>query len=102
MKRERRSLLPAVLLAAGTLAATAVSVWGPWALAGPAVMAVTVVATGAVRGRLAADAIMGGAVLAAGAIVAAVDPSAVVMMMPILSACAATTLIAKRRCAAAA
>ena len=112
MKRELRSLLPALLLAAGCLLATAVSLWSSrslaWALAGPALLALTVVAAGALRRRIesrpqsyTADAIMGGAVIASGAMVAVVDPSHVILMMPILSACAATTLVTKRRCAAA-
>ena len=112
MKRDVRSLLPALLLAAGCLVATAVATWSSrslaLALAGPVVLAVTIVAAGAVRRRLlsqpqsyVADAIMAGAVVASGAIVAVVEPSSVILMMPILSACAAMTLLPKRRCAAA-
>jgi hypothetical protein len=112
MKRDLRSLLPALLLAAGCLGATAVAVWSSrslvLALAGPVVLAATIIAAGAVRRRLlsrpqsyVADAIMAGAVVASGALVAVVEPSSVILMMPILSACAAMTLLPKRRCAAA-
>lgn len=110
MQARFRSLVPSLLLAAGILGATALSLLSAtslaWALAGPLALAVVVIASKALDNRLMSRAdsygaatIMAGGVFAGGAIVAFGDPSSVPMMMPILGACTAVVLT-PRRCAA--
>ena len=99
--------LPAVLMAAGFLAATAVSLASgrsfAWAMAGPLMLAATLFAVNALRHRELppkhwyGDAILGAAIVAAGAIVALADPAFVPSLMPILGTCAAFTLVPGRR-----
>ncbi len=99
------SLVPSLLLGLGVIGATAVSVLTPeslpWALAGPLLLAGTLVAAAAVRARMgtrayAAPMILGGAIVAAGALLALADPAFVPAMMPILGACAAMGLLPVR------
>ena len=105
MKMNFRSLFPAMLLAAGVLAATAVSLSSSrslaWALAGPAILMATILAAGAMEDRVVSvrTMILGGAVFVAGAIVGFTDPSSVPAMMPILGTCGVAVL-APRRCIA--
>ncbi len=107
MTIHRRSLVPPLLLAAGILAATAVSLRSSesfaWALAGPFVMAATVVGfrrRAHSRRQRFATVLVSSAIFIAGAIVAVADPAGVPLMMPILGACAAMPLF-PRACAAA-
>jgi hypothetical protein len=110
MQARFRSLVPSLLLAAGILGATAVSLWSAtslaWALAGPLALAVVVIAAKAVSNRLLSRAdsyvpamIMAGGVFASGAMVAFGDPASMPMFMPILGACTAMVLT-PRRCVA--
>lgn len=98
----RNSVFPALLLAAGILAATAVSLLSStslaWALAGPAILMGTIVAAVAMVERAVSGRamILGGGVFLACAIVAFADASSVPMMMPILGACAGVALVPKR------
>lgn len=102
---KRNSVFPPLLLAAGVLAATAVSLLSStslaWALAGPAILMGTIVLAVAMVERVvsARTMILGGGVFLAGAIVAFADASAVPLMMPILGACAGVALV-PRRCVA--
>jgi hypothetical protein len=95
------SVLPAIGLAAGILVATAVSLWSSrslaWALAGPAVLSVTVLLAARSNRSSIPAAIMAGGLFLAGTIVALADRSSVPMMMPILGACAVAVL-PPRRC----
>lgn len=106
MKTNFRSLVPALLLAAGIVSATAVSLWS--ALGGLSLLIASILTTGAMADRLLtrtyslrAAMIHAGAVVVAGAIVAITDASMVPMLVPILGASAVTLLAPQKRCAAA-
>lgn len=107
MQARFRSLVPALLLAAGVLGTTALSLWSAtslaWALAGPLALAVVVVAARALDRRLlgrtdsyGAAMILAGAVFGGGAMVAFADAASVPAFMPILGACAAMVLMPRR------
>lgn len=107
MQARFRALLPALLLAAGILGATALSLSSAtslaWALAGPLALAIVVLAARWLGNRLLVRTdsyrsamILAGAVFVAGALVAFADASSVPMLMPILGACAATVLVSRR------
>ncbi|MBV9496657.1 MAG: hypothetical protein JOZ54_20605 [Acidobacteria bacterium] len=93
---RKRPLLPELLLAAGIMGATALSLpsarsWA-WAMVGPVALAATIVGVSALRrgGRVQApDFILAAAVILGGVIVAAADLGAVPIIMPILGASAA-------------
>ncbi len=101
-----KSLRAPLLLAAGILVATAISLRSErsllWALAGPAMLSATIVFVSAMerRSRVTAMVIAIGLFLSA-AIVAVADASHVSMMMPILGACSVAVLLPQRLCAAA-
>jgi len=91
-------LIPALVLAGGILAATAVAAAAPGlgtsALAGPLVLVASILLVGelvrrqpgAPRGSRPAAAILGGAALLASALVAGSDPSRMAELLPLLGA----------------
>ena len=101
MKTPFRTLWPALLLAAGILASSAVSLlsyrFPAWAMAGPLLLAVVTVATGARVHSYTRSLILGGAVLLAGGIVALADPASVPAIMPILGACAGVAVLPREK-----
>lgn len=110
MQARLRSASPALLLAAGILVATAIAVsvrnQPAWALAGPLLLGGAILAARWLANRLSSRSdsyvpamIMGAAMVAAGAMVAIVDPKLVPMLMPVLGASALPVLQAKA-CAA--
>lgn len=101
MRIELRRLFPPLLLAAGILGATGISLLSlrspTWALAGPLLLGATVVVSRVAENRLRSRSesnhsafILGAAVFLAGAIVAVSDPSSVSQMLPVLGACVAS------------
>ena len=99
MTIHRRSLVPPLLLAAAVLAASAVSLRSAeslsWALAGPFIIAATVVALRPRRGSRSqwfGTLLLASAIFLSGAMVALADPADVPLMMPILASCAAVSL----------
>ena len=110
MHARLRTAFPALLLAAGILSATAISVSvetrPAWALAGPLVLGVAIVAARVLANRASSRGdsyvpamIIGAVMVTSGAIVAVVDPKLVPLLMPILGASALPVLQA-RACAA--
>jgi hypothetical protein len=108
MRTTFKSLLPALLLAAGILIASAVSLLSArswvWAMAGPVLLGVFVIASKALSNRVLARTdsyrvaiLMALAVVVAGAIVAFADSAAVPLLMPILGGSAAVTLTPQGR-----
>jgi len=104
LNTDVRSLVPSLLLAAGVLVATLISLRSSssllWALAGPFALAATLVVVASIASQQASAPawIMGGSLFLAGAIVALADAASVPLMMPILGACAAVVLMPRRRC----
>jgi hypothetical protein len=99
MRIELKRLVPYLLLAAGILGATGISLLSSrslaWALAGPLLLAATVVVSRVVENRLLSRSdstvsafILAATVLVAGAVVAVSDPASVSKLLPILGACA--------------
>jgi hypothetical protein len=110
MRNGSQSLAASLVLAGGILAGTAVSLMSArslsWALAGPAVLAMAVVASVVIRNRVhpqgsAVVWIMAGTVVIAGGIVALSDPSSVPILMPILGASTVVALTTRRTCVTA-
>lgn len=102
MTRRQTLLSTSLVLAGGILAGTAASAAaveaGWWILSGPVILAVSIIAatyllrdrrSGSVYGGM----VLSGAVLAAGAILGASDPSSLLTMMPIFGAAAAGVLV---------
>jgi hypothetical protein len=106
MHARLRSAFPALLLAAGILLATAVSVsirnQPEWALAGPLVLGGAIVAARFLANRLSVlktsyvpAMIIGAAMVTAGSMVAVADPKLVPLLMPVLGVSALPMLQAR-------
>ncbi|HEX7828005.1 MAG TPA: hypothetical protein VF787_00035 [Thermoanaerobaculia bacterium] len=108
MRTTFKSLLPPMVFAAGILIASAVSLLSArswvWAMAGPVLLGVFIIAAKALSNRLLARAdsyrvaiLMAIAVVLASAIVAFSDLSDVKLLLPVLGASAAVTLTPQGR-----
>ncbi|MHC4845528.1 MAG: hypothetical protein ACYTCU_05130 [Planctomycetota bacterium] len=98
-----RRLLPAILLALGILAGTAVAAAlshaGWWVMAGPLVLGACIAVAGALEQRQGVAVAVGAIFVLAAAIVALRDPARVPDAVPLLGAGGLVVLLRPRHCA---